>query len=103
MCLFTNQENRDHHHDNNGIGDDNIDYFNDYGGDGPMTTSPGQENRDDIHHNDDDNGACRNDIRSKELGCTASELFGQNCTRSKSHIPTSLLENLLDKDVDHIM
>ena len=40
MCLFTNQENRDQHHDNNGIGDDNVDYYNDYGSDGPMTTGP---------------------------------------------------------------
>ena len=48
MCLFTNQENRDH--DNNGIGDENVDYYDDY----DMTTGPGQENRDDPLDNDDD-------------------------------------------------
>ena len=71
MCLSNNQENRDHHHDNNGIGDDNVDYYDDYGGDGPMTTGPGQENRGDPRDNDDDNGECTTDIRSKELGCNA--------------------------------
>ena len=54
-------------------GDDNVDYYDDYGGDGPMTTSPGQGNRDDIHDNDDDNGDCSTDIRSKELGCNVSK------------------------------
>ena len=70
MCLFNNQENRDHHHDNNGIGDDNVDYYDDYGGDGPMTTGPGQENRDDPYDNDD--GDYTTDVRSKELGCNVS-------------------------------
>ena len=70
MCLFTNQENRDHHHDNNGIGDDNVDYYDDYGGDGPMTTGPGQENRDDPYDNDD--GDYTTDVRSKGLGCNVS-------------------------------
>ena len=51
MCLFTNQENRDHHHDNNGIDDDNVDYYDDFG---DMTTGPGQENKDDPHDNGDD-------------------------------------------------
>ena len=70
MCLFTNQENRDLHHDNDGIGDDNVDHYDDYGS--------GQENRDDPYDNDD--GDYTTDVRSKELGCNESILIGQNCT-----------------------
>ena len=73
MCLFTNQENRDHHHDNDGIGDDNVDHYDDYG--------PGQENRDDPYDNDD--GDYTTDVRSKELGCNVSIELDKKYNSSK--------------------